>query len=78
MAGDIVKQLRDTRYPGQWEMRFEAADEIEWLRGIEKAARSYFDRYLQDEAEEEDVCFSPEKHVAARALRDALKTAEGK
>lgn len=32
MAGDIVKQLRDTRYPGQLEMRCEAADEIERLR----------------------------------------------
>ncbi len=32
MAGDIVKQLRDTRYPGQMEMRLAAADEIERLR----------------------------------------------
>lgn len=34
MAGDIVKQLRDTRYPGQHEMRETAADEIARLRGI--------------------------------------------
>lgn len=32
MSGDIVRQLRDTRYPGQLEMRFEAADQIEKLR----------------------------------------------
>jgi hypothetical protein len=32
MAGDIVKQLLDTRYPHQMEMRREAADEIERLR----------------------------------------------
>jgi len=32
MAGDIVKQLRDTRYPGQMEMRLAAAEEIETLR----------------------------------------------
>lgn len=32
MAGDIVKQLRDTRYPGQIEMRLAAAEEIEQLR----------------------------------------------
>lgn len=32
MAGDIVLQLRDSRYPGQFEMRNAAADEIERLR----------------------------------------------
>jgi hypothetical protein len=32
MAGDIVLQLRDARYPGQLEMRLAAADEIELLR----------------------------------------------
>lgn len=32
MAGDIVLQLRDARYPGQLEMRLAAADEIEQLR----------------------------------------------
>jgi hypothetical protein len=32
MAGDIVLQLRDARYPGQLEMRLAAADEIERLR----------------------------------------------
>lgn len=32
MAGDIVLQLRDTRYPGQLEMRLAAAEEIEHLR----------------------------------------------
>lgn len=32
MAGDIVLQLRDSRYPGQFEMRNAAADEIEHLR----------------------------------------------
>lgn len=34
MAGDIVKQLRDTRYPGQMEMRVAAAEEIELLRTV--------------------------------------------
>ena len=32
MAGDIVKQLRDTRYPGQLEMRLQAAEIIEQYR----------------------------------------------
>lgn len=32
MAGDIILQLRDARYPGQLEMRLAAADEIELLR----------------------------------------------
>ncbi len=45
MAGDIVKQLRDTRYPGQLEMRREAADEIERLRAtLELIAGSATDK----------------------------------
>lgn len=32
MAGDIVEQLKDTRYPGQMEMRLQAAEIIEQYR----------------------------------------------
>lgn len=50
MAGDIVKQLRDTRYPGQLEMRLEAADEIERLRGELDRSKSLLTLVLHTEA----------------------------
>ena len=48
--------------------------EIERLRVVATAARNYFDRYMQDEADDEDefVC-GKEQHESAAALRDALK-----
>ena len=45
MAGDIVKQLRDTRYPGQLEMREAAADEIERLRLATQYLKDLADRW---------------------------------
>lgn len=40
---DIVAQLTDTRYPGQLEMRFEAAAEINRLRSALHGLMEYTD-----------------------------------
>ncbi len=48
-----------------------AADEIERLRAIEKAARTYYHNYCQDEANEEGICGLAQQ-LDAIALRDAL------
>lgn len=45
MTDDIVLQLRDTRYPGQMEMRLEAADQIERLR----TALEIISKYSKDD-----------------------------
>lgn len=68
---DLLDRLRDTRYTGQYGMRLEAAEEIERLRAIEKAARTYYHNYCQDEANEEGVC-ELSQQLDAIALRDAL------
>ena len=51
----------------------EAADQIERLSAVAEAARRYYDRYAQDEAEDvEDCVCGREQHEDAKALRNAL------
>jgi hypothetical protein len=64
---DIVERLRAGFF-----CREEAANEIERLLAIEKAARDYYLGYVQDEAAELAVCISEIQHEQAIALRDAL------
>lgn len=49
---------------------------LDALMEISLAAKVYYDRYCQDEAEDdcEDVICSVQQCLDARALRDALKT----
>lgn len=49
----------------------EGAAEITRLRAIEKAARTYYHNYCQDEANEEGICDLAQQ-LDAIALRDAL------
>lgn len=78
MAGDIVLQLRDIRYPGQHEMRETAADEIETLRAQLEAARKAFNgtalmmRGVDSWPDNESIV----GHVDSRALRE-LRSALG-
>ena len=46
--------------------------EIERLREIEAAARTYYRRYCQDEATDREICISDMQHEDAQRLRDAL------
>lgn len=51
----------------------QAADEFVRLNRIEKAARTYYTRYAQDEASDvEDCVCGREQHEDAAELRDAL------
>jgi len=43
------------------------------LWAIERAARQYFDRYLQDEASERDACICDQQHQDAKTLKAALE-----
>lgn len=70
MAGDIVKQLRDTRYPGQWEMRLEAADEIERLRSEKLELANHIDGCVRVAA---DALKRAEIAEAGLPEREALK-----
>ena len=65
---DEVKKGRDilSDMAAQYERRAEAAE------AIVKAARDYFNSYLQDEAAERECCLSDDQHAKAVALRDAL------
>lgn len=42
------------------------------LRELHHAARVYYERYAQDEADSLEHCLSSEQHRDAKALRDAL------
>src|SRR5688500_17073715 len=46
--------------------------EIERLQEIRRLAQDYCDHFMQDEADEPEVCITDEQHRMARALRDAL------
>ncbi|MDB5688062.1 MAG: hypothetical protein JWR77_2651 [Rhizorhabdus sp.] len=46
--------------------------EIDRLREIERLALIYYAGYMQDEAEERDLCVSDEQHATAKSLRNAL------
>lgn len=70
MAGDIVLQLRDNRYPGQLEMRHTAADEIERLRAA--LAEMTMAAGLMA-----NVCFNAKQsHKVPEGFREALGRAQ--
>lgn len=71
MAGDIILQLRDTRYPGQMEMRLQAAEIIEQYR---KDSESDAALIKQLSAEKLDLAHHIDGCV--RVAADALKRAE--
>ncbi len=48
------------------------ASQVDALLAVERAARSYFDHYLQDEAEDLECCFEELQHERAVALKVAL------
>jgi hypothetical protein len=49
-----------------------ARADAERMRRVVSAADEYFHGYLQDEAEDIDVCLGQRQHEMARELRDAL------
>lgn len=57
--------------------QFVRASQIDALLAVERAARSYFDHYLQDEADELDVCMDELQHERAVALKAALDAVGG-
>ena len=60
----------------------DAADQIEQLLEVERAARRYYERYCQDEADGSEWVCGEEQRRDAQALRDALRapvpTTEGR
>ena len=55
----------------------EAADRIEALEAVRKAAYDYFMCAVQDEADDLECCVSDNQHELAKTLRDALRAVGG-
>ena len=86
---DIVERLANARSDlslDEWcriSNRLLSVDaEIERLLEVERAARRYYERYCQDEADESEWVCGEEQRRDAQALRDALRapvpTTEGR
>lgn len=72
-VADICTEFAMSKYMTAHHRELALVKEIIRLRAIEEAAKSYYMHFLQDEADEPDLCMWQDQHEAAKALKHALR-----